>query len=124
MQLHSWLIEIQKNGGCLGTSPFQIVYRNRDHEHIPVTDHFPADTDYTWNRLGVAQFHVVPGRTFKVVVRDSIVRPSWQLKARVPLQSGNQSEMNQTQAWEADGNKIRGRRGDNPTCLYTIDYLE
>jgi hypothetical protein len=105
-------MEIQVKDGCLGMSIFQIVYRNRHHKHIPVTNQFPQDTDYTWNRLGVAQFHVVPGRMLALVLGDRIVRPSWQLKGWIARLSRNQLEISQTQAREMGRNET-GRKDDN-----------
>jgi hypothetical protein len=45
--------------------------------HIPITDQFPTDTDYAWNQLGFAQFHVVPGRMLRVVREGRFIRPAW-----------------------------------------------
>jgi hypothetical protein len=120
-QLHSWLIEIQAKHECLESGLFQIVYRNRNHKHIPITDQFPADTDYTWNRPVVAQFHVVPNGQLAIVLEDNVVIPAWRFKAEIPT---NQLQMNRKQGREAERTEIAERRKGIATFSNTIQYLE
>jgi hypothetical protein len=46
--------------GQIGSSPFQLVYQNRNKEPTPVTNRFPKDTDHGWSRLCIGRFTVAP----------------------------------------------------------------
>jgi hypothetical protein len=59
-QLLRCVSKLQMRSGIIHDSPFQIVYRNRQAERIPVTNQFPYDTDYSWNRLCLSRFWIVP----------------------------------------------------------------
>ena len=59
-QLLRCVSKLQIRSGVIQNSPFQIVYRNPQAERIPVTNLFPYDTDYSWNRLCLSRFWIVP----------------------------------------------------------------
>src|SRR5277367_5498523 len=76
-QLLKCLVKMHLRSGVLiARSPFQILYRNRQNGYIPVTNRFPYDTDHSWNRLCVAQFHIDPS-----VEAISTIGGGWQLNS-------------------------------------------
>jgi hypothetical protein len=83
-QLLRCVSKLQMRSGFIENSPFQIFYRNRQNERIPVTNQFPYDTDRSWNRLCLSQFWVVstgiegvceiPGPVWHIVETDNTLK--------------------------------------------------
>lgn len=56
-----FIIKMQMNFNPIAhDTAFQILYRDRQHRLVPVTDKFPFDTDQPWSRLCLAQFSLKP----------------------------------------------------------------
>jgi hypothetical protein len=59
-QLLRCVSKLRMRSGFIENSPFQIFYRNGENGRMPVTNQFPYDTDYSWNRLCLSKFWVAP----------------------------------------------------------------